>query len=359
MKNFILIFLLLICSSASFSQTINGRLVEFEANSNPFDSSLFVMLKIKLNDNENAVLGHAHNVKFNFNSLAVEFIEGVYVNFNESNGYTTFPMYTITNPGNSKTIQNIETLLTSGAGIEITDEYIDFVLFVFKITDFSQSVLLCPHNNSNGFHFKSLNSTQDWIIGEWFCYEPNVPVELTSFTANSKARDVILNWSTATELNNQGFEIERKQINNDWLKIGFISGNGTTVEEQRYVYSDKNLHEGKYYYRLKQLDYDGNFEYSNVIETELYASNSYSLEQNYPNPFNPITKIRFVLQNKSNVKLTVLNLIGEELEVLLDGEKGVGIHQVEFNASQLISGVYFYRIQAGDFVETKKMILLK
>ena len=188
---------------------------------------------------------------------------------------------------------------------------------------------------------------------------PALPVELVSFTATSNGNEVILNWSTETELNNQLFEVQRSFEGSDFSSVGFVNGKGTTTEKQDYTYRDKILADGKYCYRLKQIDYLGGYEYSDVIEIELRAFNSYLLEQNFPNPFNPTTTIGFGIQNKSNVKITILNSIGEEVAVLLSEEKEVGYHKVEFNASNLPSGVYFYQLKAGSFIQTKKMILLK
>ena len=120
-----------------------------------------------------------------------------------------------------------------------------------------------------------------------------IPVELTSFTATTNGKEVILNWSTATELNNQGFEIQRSTEGEEFFTVGFVNGHGTTTEQQNYSYADRNLDDGKYYYRLKQVDYDGSYEYSDVVEVDFRAFNSYLLEQNYPNPFNPTTTIGF------------------------------------------------------------------
>jgi photosystem II stability/assembly factor-like uncharacterized protein len=186
-----------------------------------------------------------------------------------------------------------------------------------------------------------------------------VPVELTSFIATANGKEVILNWTTATEINNQGFEIERSEDNISFNNIGFVPGFGTTTEPKSYSYSDQSVNSGTNYYRLKQIDFDGSYEYSDVVEIDYRGFNSYLLEQNYPNPFNPTTTIGFGLQDKSNVKITILNAIGEEVAIVLNEERESGFHQVEFNAANLPSGVYFYQLRAGDFVETKKMILLK
>jgi len=186
-----------------------------------------------------------------------------------------------------------------------------------------------------------------------------VPVELTSFTATANGKEVILNWSTATELNNQLFEVQRSFEGSDFATVGFVNGKGTTTERQDYSYSDEVFTNGKYSYKLKQIDYLGSYEYSDIVEIDYRAFNSYLLEQNFPNPFNPTTTIGFGLQNKSSVKIIILNSIGEEVAVVLNEERESGFHQVEFNASNLPSGVYFYQLKAGKCTAVKKMLLLK
>jgi len=203
--------------------------------------------------------------------------------------------------------------------------------------------------------------TADWVTGpgEVWEYNPYIPVELTSFNGNVINGKVILEWKTATELNNYGFEIQRKALGGDFATIAFVKGRGTTTQQNEYSFTDKNLEEGKYFYRLKQLDFNGAFEYSNIIEVEVRTLDKFTLEQNYPNPFNPTTIVGYVLQEKSNVKLKLLNAIGEEMAVLVNEEQEKGYHKVEFDGSNLSSGVYFYRIQAGNFIETKKLILMR
>ena len=186
-----------------------------------------------------------------------------------------------------------------------------------------------------------------------------VPVELNSFTVTANGKEVTLNWSTATELNNQGFEIQRKYGSNDFVSVGSVKGNGTTTSPNQYSYVDKLIDGGKYFYRLKQMDFNGTFEYSDVVEVEVRLLDKFNLEQNYPNPFNPTTTIGYVLLEKSNAKLTLLNAIGEEIAVLVNEEQDKGYHKVEFDAANLPSGVYFYSLHSGSFVQTRKMILLK
>jgi hypothetical protein len=193
----------------------------------------------------------------------------------------------------------------------------------------------------------------------WSYWDWPLPVELTAFTATSNGKEVLLNWSTATELNNYGFEIQRSSNEKDFFTMGFVKGFGTTTEQQSYSYADRSLSNGKQYYRLKQIDYGGSFEYSQVIEVEWRAFDTYLLEQNYPNPFNPLTTIGYGIKEKSNVKMIVVNAIGEEVAVLVNEEKESGYHNVEFNASTLPSGVYFYKLQAGEYTAVKKMILIK
>jgi photosystem II stability/assembly factor-like uncharacterized protein len=186
-----------------------------------------------------------------------------------------------------------------------------------------------------------------------------LPVELTSFTAVSQNQQVTLNWSTATEINNNGFEIQRSVPNSEFVTVGFVKGAGTTTEQKEYSFTDKNLQNGIYSYRLKQIDYNGAYEYSEAIEVDVRSLDTYTLEQNYPNPFNPTTKIGYVLSAKTNVKVVVMNAIGEQIAVLVNQTQEQGYHQLTFNATNLPSGIYFYSLQTENFSETKKMLLMK
>jgi len=185
-----------------------------------------------------------------------------------------------------------------------------------------------------------------------------VPVELTSFMGVSNGNDVTLNWQTATEINNRGFEIERQQ-NGIWQTLGFIEGNGTTTSPHSYSYSDKNLNAGTYSYRLKQIDNNGTFKYLNLSESFDIQPEDYSLSQNYPNPFNPSTMIKYSIPEKSHITIKIYNVLGSEVAVLVNEEKPAGSYEVNFNAADLSSGVYYYTISAGKYNETRKMILLK
>jgi photosystem II stability/assembly factor-like uncharacterized protein len=202
-----------------------------------------------------------------------------------------------------------------------------------------------------------------WIAGKYalilYSINGGIPVEFTSFTGVVLERGVELNWSTATETNNQGFVIERKLHSSEWQKIGFVEGNGTTTETQYYLFTDNDLKPGRYKYRLKQMDYDGTFEYSKIVEVEVGFPTEFSLSQNYPNPFNPTTTIRFTISDVRYTTLKFYDVLGKEVATLVNEEKPPGEYVVEFDAANLPSGVYFYRIKAGSFINTKKMVILR
>ncbi len=191
-----------------------------------------------------------------------------------------------------------------------------------------------------------------------------VPVELTSFTAQSSNNSVELKWSTATETNNKGFEVERSTDKVNFSRIGFIPGNGSTTEIHQYAFTDNTVSSGTYYYRLKQLDYDGSYKYSSVTEVKFSLPVQYSISQNYPNPFNPSTSINFALPAESNVVIDLYNVLGARVMTIASGDYPAGAHQVSLNAANLASGTYIYSISVSGkdgskFVSSKKMILMK
>jgi hypothetical protein len=195
------------------------------------------------------------------------------------------------------------------------------------------------------------------IANSWN-YAP-VPVEFTSFTASLVKGNVQISWTTATETNNKGFEIERKAEGKSWIKIGTVSGKGTTIEPQAYSFTDNNVTNGKYSYRLKQTDFDGTFAYSKTAEVNVNTPVVYELSQNYPNPFNPSTSIKFAIPQAGNVSLKVYNMLGQEVKTLVNGFREAGSHTVNFNADNLNSGLYFYKLESGNFSQVRKMTLLK
>lgn len=187
-----------------------------------------------------------------------------------------------------------------------------------------------------------------------------IPVELLSFNASVESNKVTLSWTTATETNNYGFEVLRKQTNSEWEKIGFVAGAGNSVSLNTYRYTDNNLTPGIYSYRLKQIDYSGTYKNYDLTETvKIGVPEKFELMQNYPNPFNPGTVINYQLTVNSKVTIKVYDIIGKEVATLVNEEKPAGYHSVEFKADGLSSGVYYYQMKSGDFVEIKKMMLIK
>ena len=190
-----------------------------------------------------------------------------------------------------------------------------------------------------------------------------LPIELTSFTANFSGSNVDLRWVTETEVNSYGFEIERvsflSALNQDWKKVGFVQGHGNSNSPKEYSFTDIPNGGSKFQYRLKQVDNDGKFEYSNIVSIEIKVLNQYILNQNYPNPFNPSTIITYSIPTSSKVTLTVYNLLGKLVATLVNENQEAGSYSVNFNSDGLSNGMYFYKMQSDNFVKTNKMLLLK
>ncbi len=207
-------------------------------------------------------------------------------------------------------------------------------------------------------------NTATYFVGLTNSDDPNLPVELSSFSASANGQKVELKWNTATEVNNFGFEIQRKTDDqnsdgNTWGKVGFLNGAGNSNSPKQYSFIDEPPQGHLFKYRLKLIDNDGKFTYSNVIEISMSSPEKFALEQNYPNPFNPSTKIKFELSQSEFVGLKVYDILGKEVKTLVNEKKPAGSYEVQFDASKLASGTYFYKLQAGSFTEIKKMILMK
>jgi hypothetical protein len=188
-----------------------------------------------------------------------------------------------------------------------------------------------------------------------------LPVSLASFKVNATNGAATLVWTTASEINNYGFYVEKSADKQTWTSVTFISGHGTSLVAQTYTYTDA---EPSIYYRLKQVDLNGDTHYSDIVALNLTAVETetpaeFALMQNYPNPFNPSTTIKFDLAKSSDVKLAVYTIDGREVAVLVSERREAGSYEVRVDGSNLSSGVYFYKIHAGDFVQTRKLVLLK
>ena len=236
-----------------------------------------------------------------------------------------------------------------------------------------------PPNNPDGFYTPYPQGTGDGqsnvdfvnhnitvtgltTMGKFIITDANsaLPIELASFVSSVSGRNVDLKWATSEETNNSGFDIERSSVNGSWSKIGNVTGNGTTSSGHSYSYTDRNVASGNYNYRLKQIDFNGHFEYFNLTgEVNVGIPTKFELSQNYPNPFNPSTKINFDLPTDGKVSLKIFDMSGKEIMTLVNEVKTAGYYSVSFNASSLSSGVYFYRLTADNFTSTKKMMLVK
>ncbi len=218
-----------------------------------------------------------------------------------------------------------------------------------------------------------------------------LPVELTSFSAQIQNKSVILEWKTATEVNNYGFDVERLMtndlmtndggshwslVNGHWEKIGFVEGHGNSNSPKSYTFTDNlalarlasgnarqahNLNLARLQYRLKQIDFDGSYKYSDVVKLNVDTPSEYTLGQNFPNPFNPTTVISYQLPEAENVSLKVYDVLGKEVATIVDKFQQAGVYNSQFSISnyQLSSGIYFYTLRTKDFVKTKKMLILK
>ena len=229
-------------------------------------------------------------------------------------------------------------------------DYVGAYAYMMRLDFDNNNISFSNPTKNLGFSVRCLNDLSVSAL---------LPVELNLFTAVTDGRIVHLNWSTITEKNSDKFNIERKTIDAAWASIGSVKAAVLSNSPKQYSYTDKNLQSGKYQYRLKMIDNDGTFEYSKIVETEVAVPKNFELSQNFPNPFNPNTVITYSLPMASNVKLIVFNSLGQIVKVLENGFKNAGTYSVNFIASNLPSGIYYYKIEAGQFSQIKKMTLLK
>jgi photosystem II stability/assembly factor-like uncharacterized protein len=213
-----------------------------------------------------------------------------------------------------------------------------------------------------------INDLAGWAVGNngviLKTNNAGTPVELKSFSCKIINENIELDWVTATEINNKGFEIQRnktgeRSAETEWEEIVFVNGHGTSTEENSYSFIDENIYPGIYNYRLKQIDFDGSYEYSNIVEVDIQSPDKFRLYQNYPNPFNAGTIIKYSIPQISSVTIKVYDILGNGIETLVNEEKPAGTYKLNWNANNLPSGVYFYKLKAGSFVKICKMILLK
>ncbi len=197
------------------------------------------------------------------------------------------------------------------------------------------------------------------ISTEWS--QSPLPVELSQFSAHVIGSSVQLTWRTETEVNNYGFDIQRSNQDNymEWKEIGFVNGNGNSNSPHSYSFNDNNTLPGKYFYRLKQIDNDGKYDFSKIIEVDFNPAKNFELYQNYPNPFNPSTYISYKLSEAGFIKLKIFNSLGQEVKTLINGYEESGSHTISFESYNLSSGLYIIKLESGIFSSTKKMLLIR
>ena len=236
------------------------------------------------------------------------------------------------------------------------------LLYFGKFDNGIWSLLGQPNTITNTYSITGLTNFSTFTGGE----AGSLPVRLQSLSSTVSGRDATISWITTSEVNNKGFDILRATVDKDgntgnYENAGYVTGNGTSNQVKSYTFIDKNLNTGKYVYKLKQTDFNGNFEYFSLNGTvEIGLPGKINLMQNYPNPFNPVTKINFNLPTDSKVTLAIYDITGKEVAKLIDNEMNTaGYHTVEFNGSRLSSGIYLYKLSAGSFTSVKKMTLVK
>ena len=264
---------------------------------------------------------------------------------------------------------NLRIGTSPGAGDVMTAASLENgVTLVPRMGNVNQNTSWTVNSLDDGKYFWSVQAVDAGFMGSPFAEEqilnlpdPTIPVELTTFTAISQAEGVALAWETASEINNAGFEIERAVDGSAFAKIAFVEGHGTTTEPQAYSFEDADLpfEAESIGYRLKQIDFDGRFEYSEEVAVQRNLPSAVSLLPNYPNPFNPSTEIRYALPVDADVRLVVYDIAGREIAVLVDSFQEAGRHEVVFDGNRLASGVYVYILQTPATVQKRQMVLLK
>jgi hypothetical protein len=343
---------------------VNGRILVTSLNS----VRISVLLQLNTNTGTDALGGATMIIGFDTSGISfkvnpVKNVDYIFHNFCGGN----YSSATVTRPMNNRIWVNIDLPFTNsnhGTIVSGGVNWTDVVTINFDIIDPQGLASVYWLTNSVFWGIYDDDNNTSWNTGLFQnLIDIPLPVELFSFTAKIINENVELDWITKTEVNNYGFYIERKIDGNNWQKIGFVDGYGNSNSPNYYSFVDKHPTGGSSFsYRLKQIDTDGTYEFSEIVEVE-YIPHKFTLYQNYPNPFNPSTKIKFQIAAKDLVTLKIFDILSNEVEVLVNKEMETGTYEIEFTPAsgnrELVSGVYFYKLTAGNFVETKKMILLK
>ncbi len=371
--------LLLGVTGASYGTTLDQRL-ELVTNTKTLGGAFQVAVQVKGTDLTAAnTLGSA-TIDVEFDNTKLTFVSGTGWAFATANGYsrsandiTTYIRIAVTGGGVGADAPG------DPAGFDITTSYTTWVLLNFTIADVAGDATLTinPGSNAIGLFANHANNPNTGVITDQPLSAPIVitgeplPIQLASFTAaiQQESGSVLVKWSTASETNNYGFEVQKApEGSSEYQTIpnSFVAGHGTTVDAHSYSFTDVSVTPGVWYYRLKQTDLDGAIHYSDGIRPTNVTGvedrplpTVFALDQNYPNPFNPSTTIEFALPTESQVRLEVYDVLGQLVATLVDDFRPAGYYAQRFDASALGTGIYFYRLSAGENSFLKKMLLVK
>jgi len=347
----LLLLMSIVLTSFALSQTVDGGF-STNINGSVYEVTLFT------NMNSGTGTAGVMTLEFTFNNSDLSFV-ATPVSGTDFTLFGTFESYTtknITRPQPNIVRVN---LLTTGSPmpVALTTTPTNIVTLFFTIENSAgYSDLVWTQTNVAPAFLQT-----NYEVGTWSnLNEIPLPVELVSFSGKAKEDYKIeLEWETKTEVNNYGFEVERKISDGQWEKVGFVTGNGSSNSPKTYNYQDNNPSGGsKYLYRLKQIDNNGQYDYSKEVEVILVPA-EYKLYQNYPNPFNPSTKIKFAIPEAGKVGLKIYDIKGEEVAELVNKDYEAGYYDVELKLINLASGVYIYRLQSKSFSDVKKLMLIK
>lgn len=357
----LLLSLTLVLPCVSSGQTYDLQFLEVLNNGTNFD------VKVQIKSNGSTFGMGSGNLVFTFNTAAIN-TPVLQTAHNFSGSF--YSAMSVTTPAAGRVSINIE-LLLSNSGTTVLAAYMDVATIRFTIANPAGNTGLqwrtSTPNRTNAF--KDDNATEV-AYGTFHNFDQPLPIQLASFTAATVGNNhVRLDWRTLTETNNYGFEVQKasgQPFNYQSVPNSFVPGQGTTVEPHDYTYTDSAVVSGLWYYRLKQIDLDGTVYFSDGVQVDVLTSvddrpvpTEFALDQNYPNPFNPSTQIEFALPGAAHVRLEVFNVIGERVAMLVDEVRQVGYHKVRFDGKSLSSGLYFYRLSAGERSFLRKMVLVK
>ncbi|MDZ4711191.1 MAG: T9SS type A sorting domain-containing protein [bacterium] len=365
MKKFIIHFLIVIAFvvNVNAQHTVTNTLTNFRLFNNGTQFS-FDIYSLKTSVPAFRMGSTSYWIKFNAGLLSNAVISNVnpkYTVGSITNSYNS--MQSFQNYVSSPNRIGIQIFYAGGPGDTLTTDpgmfgYGELIVTVaFDILQNQMPNLVWDNVNTGVVNTQNQNAGVINVGG----YNGPLPVELSSFTSVISRNNVTLNWATLTETNNNGFDVERKNANGEWTKISFIAGNGNSAEVRNYSHKDNNLPSGTYNYRLKQQDFNGNFEYMNLQNEVLIGiPDKFELSQNYPNPFNPNTKINFSIPVDTRVSLKIYDVSGKLVSILINNElRTADYYSVNFQGADLSSGTYFYSITTESNIETKKMTLVK